>query len=59
MARPLLEVHLLDFDDDLYGEDLEVTFRRFLRPEQKFPSLEALKAQIALDAATAREVFAI
>ena len=52
----LLEVHLFDFSGDLYGEDLEVTFRRFLRPEQKFPSLDALKAQIAEDVAAARAI---
>lgn len=50
----LLEVYLFDFDGDLYGEDLEVTFRRFLRSEQKFPSLEALKAQIAADVESAK-----
>lgn len=53
----LLEVHLFDFSGDLYGEDLEVTFRRFLRPEQKFPSLDALKAQIAEDVAAAKANF--
>jgi len=51
----LLEVHLFDFDGDLYGYDLEVTFSRFLRPEQKFASLDALKAQIAADVAAARQ----
>ena len=50
----LLEVHLFDFTSDLYGADLEVHFRHFIRPEQKFASLEALKAQIATDAAVAR-----
>ena len=50
----LLEVHLLDFQGDLYGLDLEVVFRRFLRSEQKFPSLEALRAQIGCDAEAAR-----
>jgi len=50
----LLEVHLLDFQADLYGQDLEVVFRRFLRSEQKFPSLDALRAQIARDAETTR-----
>ena len=52
----LLEVHLFDFDETIYGEDLEITFRKFLRPEQKFPSLDALRAQIAQDAAQARAV---
>lgn len=50
----LCEVHAFDFHEDIYGEDLEVSFRRFLRPEQKFPSLDALRAQIAADVATAR-----
>lgn len=50
----LLEVHIFDFNGDLYGEDLEVTFRRFIRSERKFPSLDALKAQIAQDVAAAK-----
>jgi riboflavin kinase/FMN adenylyltransferase len=52
----VFEVHLFDFAESIYGEDLEISFRGFLRPEQKFPSLEALKTQIALDAAEARGV---
>lgn len=50
----LLEVHVFDFNDDLYGEDVEITFRRFIRSEQKFGSLDELKAQIARDAEDAR-----
>lgn len=50
----LLEVHLIDFSGDLYGKDIEVGFLRFLRPEKKFPDTEALRRQIALDAAAAR-----
>jgi len=50
----LLEVHLLDFAEDFYGQDMEVTFRDFLRPEKKFPSLDALRMQIAADVARAR-----
>jgi riboflavin kinase / FMN adenylyltransferase len=53
--EPLLEVHLFDFTENIYGQDVEVHFLHFLRPEQKFPSLDALKAQIALDATTARD----
>jgi riboflavin kinase/FMN adenylyltransferase len=49
-----MEVHLLDFSRDLYGEDLEISFRGFLRPETKFSGLEALRAQIALDVESAR-----
>lgn len=50
----LLEVHLFDFSGDIYGRDLEVQFHRFIRPEQKFSGIEALKLQIAADAAEAR-----
>lgn len=50
----LLEVHVLDFSADLYDTDLEVAFRRFIRSEQKFDSLDALRAQIAADAQNAR-----
>jgi len=54
----VLEVHLFDFEGDLYGEDLEVSFARFLRAEQKFSGLDALRAQIARDVQTARACFA-
>jgi len=55
-ARPerLLELHLFDLDSDIYGEDVEVRFRRYLRPEQKFGSLDELKDQIARDVQNAR-----
>ncbi|MCR5889001.1 bifunctional riboflavin kinase/FAD synthetase [Hymenobacter sp. J193] len=48
------EVHLLDFDDDLYDQLLSVQFVARLRDEQKFSGLDALKAQLALDADNAR-----
>jgi len=51
----VLEVHLLDFDGDLYGRELEVCFLQLLRKEQKFSGVAALKAQIARDIAAARE----
>lgn len=50
------EVHLFDWSGDLYGKKLVVQLVKFLRPEQKFPSLEALKTQIQLDCVVAREV---
>ena len=51
------EVHLLDFDGrDLYGERIRVAFVERLRPERRFPSIDALRAQISADAARAREV---
>lgn len=56
-TRPLLEVHLFDFDRDIYGAHLSVRFVHKLRNEQKFPNFDALKAQIALDAQAARTYF--
>jgi len=52
----LLEVHLLDFEGDLYDRELEVEFHAHLRAERKFDGLDALKAQIATDAGQARQV---
>ena len=51
-----LEVHLLDFDADLYGRDIEVCFVQRLRDEKKFDGLDSLKAQIAMDVTAARAV---
>ena len=56
-GRILLEVHLLDFAGDLYGQRLQVGFLERLREEQRFPSLEALTAQIERDRACARTFF--
>jgi len=53
----MLEAHLLDFNGQLYGKDVELAFECKLREEQKFPSLEALREQIARDIAAARGVF--
>ena len=50
----LLEAHLLDFDGDLYGQKVSVTFEHFLRSERKFDGLEAIKTQLQLDVAAAR-----
>ncbi|MCB1236838.1 MAG: bifunctional riboflavin kinase/FAD synthetase, partial [Verrucomicrobiae bacterium] len=51
--RRLLEVHLFDFEGDLYGEDLEIEFRAYLRPERKFDSIDELKARIGEDTVAA------
>ena len=51
-----LEVHLFDFDEDLYGRHLRVRLIEFLRPEKKFDGLGALRAQIAEDSARARAI---
>ena len=50
------EVHVLDFDSDLYGEELEVTFAIRLREERRFPDSIALRNQIAEDIAAARKL---
>ena len=57
-ASPKLtfEVHLLDFNANLYGEELEIEFVERLREERKFPSVDALKIQIAEDIAAARNL---
>ncbi|MBS1196228.1 MAG: bifunctional riboflavin kinase/FAD synthetase [Proteobacteria bacterium] len=55
--RPLLEVHLFDFDRFIYGAHLSVRFVHKLRDEQRFPDFDALKAQIARDAVAARNFF--
>jgi riboflavin kinase/FMN adenylyltransferase len=54
----LLEVHLFDFDGELYGAELEVEFVARLRDEQRFDSLEAMVAQMHHDAAAARAALA-
>lgn len=56
--EPLLEVHLIDYDGDLYGCSVCVTFRHKLRDERHFASLDALKTQIARDLERARDWFA-
>jgi riboflavin kinase/FMN adenylyltransferase len=52
--RRILEVHILDFSDDIYGQDIEVIFHEKLRDEKKFSSVDELKKQIAADVAAAR-----
>jgi riboflavin kinase/FMN adenylyltransferase len=57
-ARPLLEVFVFDFDGALYGRRLTVEFLHKLREEVRYPSLEALVAQMNVDAVQAREFLA-
>lgn len=56
-VRPVLEVHLLDYSGELYGEVLSVDFLHPIRAERRFENLEALKVQIQLDIAAARDWF--
>lgn len=57
VVQPLLEVHLFDFCGDLYGTHITVRFVHKLRNEMKFPNIDALKAQIALDVESAKDYF--
>jgi riboflavin kinase/FMN adenylyltransferase len=54
----VVEVHIFDLDQDLYGKWLDISFHKFLRPEQKFAGIDELRTQIASDCASAREFLA-
>lgn len=58
LKKPILEVHIFDFNEDLYGQDLAVEFKHKLRDEKKFDSLDQLKEQIYRDRDTAKQWFA-
>lgn len=57
-AKELLEVYFFDFEDDLYGQSIEVEFHAFLRPEAKFDDMSALIRQMDADCLEARRVLA-
>lgn len=50
-----VETHILDFDTNIYGEEIQIEFLKFIRPEMRFSSVEALKMQIAKDVQVVRE----
>jgi riboflavin kinase/FMN adenylyltransferase len=54
--KELLEPHFFDFSGDLYGQEIEVEFHHFLRPEAKFDGIDALVAQMEKDCDRAREL---
>lgn len=54
-----VETHIFDFDQDVYGKQLEVSFLRMIRPEAKFSGLDALKDQLGKDCAFARSQHSI
>jgi riboflavin kinase/FMN adenylyltransferase len=56
--EPILEVHLFDFDRNIYGEYIRVEFIEKLRDEEKFPDLESLTTQMHIDAGQARTILA-
>jgi riboflavin kinase/FMN adenylyltransferase len=59
LREPLFEVHVLDFDGDLYGRRIEVGLHAFIRPERRFEGLDALIEQIARDAEEARGLLSV
>jgi riboflavin kinase/FMN adenylyltransferase len=54
-SPPTMELHLLDFDEDIYGEEVRVDFIEYLRPIEPFSTVRALVEQIRVDVETARE----
>ncbi|MDR6833136.1 MULTISPECIES: bifunctional riboflavin kinase/FAD synthetase [unclassified Sphingopyxis] len=54
--KELLEPHFFDFAEDLYGQDIDVAFHAFIRPEAKYDSMDALMAQIARDCDAAKSL---
>ena len=55
-SERVLEIHLFDFNRDIYGHDVEVRFLKFLRPEKKLANLDALVQQIRQDVERARQL---
>ena len=49
LKEPILEIHLLGFSEEIYGEFANITFKKYLRPERKFDSIDDLKKQIKID----------
>ncbi len=58
LAKPSIEVHIFDFNQDIYGQEVLVEWHRYLRKEQKFSGIEELKSQLEVDKATAIDYFA-
>jgi len=59
VVEPRLEVWLFEFDEDIYGETIETDLVAFLRPEEKFDSIEIMVDQIRIDARRARDIFGL
>ena len=56
--KELLEPHFFDFAEDLYGQEIDIAFHAFIRPEAKFDGMDALMAQIAADCDEAKQLLA-
>ncbi|MBA3815219.1 MAG: bifunctional riboflavin kinase/FAD synthetase [Parachlamydiaceae bacterium] len=57
--KTIFEVHLFNYNSDLYGEPVEVIFNKYIRPEQRFDGIEQLKEQIGKDIQTAKYIHGI
>jgi riboflavin kinase / FMN adenylyltransferase len=57
-GAPVLEIFLIDFDDNLYGREIEISFVDFIRGDRRFESMDALVAQIGVDCEKARQILA-
>ena len=55
LDKPVIETHLLDFSEDIYGQNIKVEFLKFIRDQNKFPSLNDLKEQLKQDCIQAGE----
>ena len=58
-SQPILEVHLFNFSDNLYGKEIIISFVDFIRKEKKFNGLESLKSQIQLDINIAKDLLSL
>ena len=58
-GEALLEAHILDFNENLYGKTIEVVFHQKIREEEKFSGLDELKQQISTDVEQVREIFGV
>jgi riboflavin kinase/FMN adenylyltransferase len=58
-SLPILEVHLFNFSDNLYGKEIVISFVDFIRKEKKFNGLESLKSQIQLDINIAKDLLGL
>lgn len=58
LKAPSIEVHIFDFDQDIYGEEVEVEWHQHIRDERKFNGIEALIEQIAKDKQATLDYFA-
>ena len=56
--KELLEPHFFDFAEDLYGQEIDIAFHAFIRPEAKYDGMDALMAQIAVDCDEAKALLA-